>query len=194
MFDFFEGIIIEKTPAQATINCNGVGYCLNISLNTYSLLPENGKAKIYCHLAIREDAHVLYGFHNKEERQLFKQLISVNGVGSSTAIMILSALPPAELIGIIASGNDLALKAIKGVGPKTALRILVELKDKIGKTGIAAELFPAFSGNKVREEALSALLVLGYQKAAIEKSLDKMIRETPSITVEELIRISLKTL
>ena len=193
MFDYIEGKIAEKNPAFAVLDCHGVGYHLPISLNTFSRLPETGVYKLYTHFIVREDAQLLYGFADKEERQLFRLLISVNGVGSSTALMILSALPPAELSGLIASGNDLALRAIKGVGPKTALRIIVELKDKMGKTGIAAELFPSLS-NKVREEALSALVTLGFNKVGVEKALDKMLRDNPSAAVEELIRVALKTL
>ncbi len=191
MFDFVEGKIAEKTPAFAVIDCNGVGYHLPISLNTFSKIPDKGVVKLFTHFVVREDAQLLYGFADREERQLFRLLISVNGVGSATAMMILSALPPAELSGVIAAGNDVALKAIKGVGPKTALRIIIELKDKMGKTGIAAELFPTLH-NKVREEALSALVTLGFNKAGVEKALDKMLKDNPLAAVEDLIRTALK--
>lgn len=193
MFDFVEGKIAEKNPAFAVIDCHGVGYHLPISLNTFSRIPENGTIKLFTHFVVREDAQLLYGFADREERQLFRLLISVNGVGSATALMILSALPPAELIGIIASGNDVALRAIKGVGPKTAQRIIIELKDKVGKTGIAAELFPA-AQNKSKEEALSALVTLGFNKQNAEKFLDKQLKENPGVPVEDLIRLGLKSL
>jgi Holliday junction DNA helicase RuvA len=193
MFDFVEGKIAEKNPAYAVIDCQGVGYHLPISLNTFSRIPDSGIVKLFTHFVVREDAQLLYGFADREERQLFRLLISVNGVGSATALMILSALPPAELSGIIASGNDVALRAIKGVGPKTAQRIIIELKDKVGKVGIAAELFPS-AQNKSREEALSALVTLGFNKQAVEKFLDKQMKENPSALVEDLIRLGLKTL
>jgi Holliday junction DNA helicase RuvA len=193
MFDFVEGKIAEKNPAFAVIDCHGVGYHLPISLNTFSRIPDSGIVKLFTHFVVREDAQLLYGFGDKEERQLFRLLISVNGVGSATALMILSALPPTELSGIIASGNDVALRAIKGVGPKTAQRIIIELKDKVGKVGIAAELFPS-AQNKSREEALSALVTLGFNKQAVEKFLDKQMKENPSALVEDLIRLGLKTL
>ena len=193
MFDFVEGKIAEKNPAFAVVDCHGVGYHLPISLNTFSRIPDSGIVKLFTHFVVREDAQLLYGFADKEERQLFRLLISVNGVGSATALMILSALPPSELSGIIASGNDIALRAIKGVGPKTAQRIIIELKDKVGKVGIAAELFPN-AQNKSKEEALSALVTLGFNKQAVEKFLDKQIKENPSGLVEDLIRLGLKTL
>lgn len=193
MFDFVEGKIAEKNPAYAVIDCHGVGYHLPISLNTFSRIPDSGIVKLFTHFVVREDAQLLYGFGDKEERQLFRLLISVNGVGSATALMILSALPPAELSGIISSGNDVALRAIKGVGPKTAQRIIIELKDKVGKVGIAAELFPS-AQNKSREESLSALITLGFNKQAVEKFLDKQMKENPSALVEDLIRLGLKTL
>jgi Holliday junction DNA helicase RuvA len=193
MFDFVEGKIADKNPAFAVIDCHGVGYHLPISLNTFSRIPDSGIVKLFTHFVVREDAQLLYGFADREERQLFRLLISVNGVGSATALMILSALPPTELSGIIASGNDVALRAIKGVGPKTAQRIIIELKDKVGKVGIAAELFPS-AQNKSREEALSALVTLGFNKLAVEKFLDKQMKENSSALVEDLIRLGLKTL
>jgi len=193
MFDFVEGKIAEKTPSFAVIDCHGVGYHLPISLNTFSRIPDSGIVKLFTHFVVREDAQLLYGFADKEERQLFRLLISVNGVGSATALMILSALPPSELTGIIASGNDIALRAIKGVGPKTAQRIIIELKDKVGKYGIAAELFPG-TQNKTKEEALSALVTLGFNKQGVEKFLDKQLKDNLNIPVEDLIRLGLKSL
>lgn len=193
MFDFVEGKIAEKTPSFAVIDCHGVGYHLPISLNTFSRIPDSGIVKLFTHFVVREDAQLLYGFADKEERQLFRLLISVNGVGSATALMILSALPPSELTGIIASGNDIALRAIKGVGPKTAQRIIIELKDKVGKYGIAAELFPGIQ-NKTKEEALSALVTLGFNKQGVEKFLEKQLKDNLNIPVEDLIRLGLKSL
>lgn len=193
MITQLDGNIIEKTPTYAVIDCMGVGYQVHISLNTFSKIPTSGKCKLYTLLIIREDAHLLYGFADKHERQLFELLTSVSGVGASTARMILSSLNPSELEQVIASGNVGALKSIKGIGEKSAQRIIVDLKDKIAKEMVHADSVLPFL-NPLRDEALAALLALGFQKQAAEKALDKTLKTASANTVEELIKLSLKNL
>jgi len=193
MITQLEGNIVEKTPTYVVIDCMGVGYQVHISLNTFSKIPSVGKCKLYTHLIIREDAHLLYGFADKHERQLFDLLISVSGVGASTARMILSSLNPSELEQVIASGNVSVLKSIKGIGEKSAQRIIVDLKDKIAKDLVSTDTVLPFL-NPLREEALAALLALGFQKQAAEKAIDKSIKTSSVSNVEELIKLSLKNL
>jgi Holliday junction DNA helicase RuvA len=193
MITQLEGNIVEKTPTYLVIDCMGVGYQVHISLNTFSKIPSVGKCKLYTLLIIREDAHLLYGFADKHERQLFELLTSVSGVGASTARMILSSLNPSELEQVIASGNVAALKSIKGIGEKSAQRIIVDLKDKIAKEIVSTDTVLPFL-NPLREEALAALLALGFQKQAAEKALDKSIKTSSVSNVEELIKLSLKNL
>ncbi len=194
MITYLDGELAEKSPAHAVIDCGGVGYFLNISLNTFSKLPEKGRLKLYTHLAIREDAHVLFGFADKAERELFLQLISVSGIGPATARMILSSMNPEELQKTIVSRDLNRLRSVKGVGPKSAERILVELKDKLGKIEMPSGIFPA-SHNKVREEALSALVMLGFAKAVAEKAVDKALKEKgDNAAVEEIIKTALNNL
>jgi Holliday junction DNA helicase RuvA len=193
MITQLEGNIVEKTPTYVVIDCMGVGYQVHISLNTFSKIPSVGKCKLYTHLIIREDAHLLYGFADKHERQLFDLLISVSGVGASTARMILSSLNPSELEQVIASGNVSALKSIKGIGEKSAQRIIVDLKDKIAKDLVSTDTVLPFL-NPLREEALAALIALGFQKQAAEKAIDKSIKTSSVSNVEELIKLSLKNL
>jgi Holliday junction DNA helicase RuvA len=193
MITQLEGNIVEKTPTYLVIDCIGVGYQVHISLNTFSKIPSVGKCKLYTLLIIREDAHLLYGFADKHERQLFELLTSVSGVGASTARMILSSLNPSELEQVIASGNVAALKSIKGIGEKSAQRIIVDLKDKIAKEIVSTDTVLPFL-NPLREEALAALLALGFQKQAAEKALDKSIKTSSVSNVEELIKLSLKNL
>ena len=194
MITHLEGVLVEKSPAHTVIDCGGVGYFLNISLNTFSKLPDSGKLKLYTHLAIREDAHVLFGFADKPERELFLQLISVSGIGPSTARMILSSMSPEELYKTIVNRDLNRLRSVKGVGPKSAERILVDLKDKLAKEGPPSEIS---SGpyNKVREEALSALVMLGFAKNIAEKAVDKAIKEKGNATpVEDIIKTALNNL
>jgi len=188
-----KGKLIEKTPTYVVIDCNGVGYQLNISLNTFSKIGNEENCLLFAHYVVREDAHLLYGFKEKSERELFRQLISVSGVGSSTAIMILSSLSPDETKAAIVSGNVNTLKGVKGIGLKTAERIIIDLRDKVGKTE-GNELFSMGSNNTIREEALSALVMLGFSKMPAEKALTKIMTETPNLTVEELIKRTLKSL
>ena len=195
MFNHFEGKVTVKTPTYAVLDCAGVGYLLNISLNTYSKIPDSGSFRLLSHLAVREDAMVLYGFADEEEREVFRQLISVSGVGAGTARMILSSMSPAEVVAAIHSGNVAALKSIKGIGEKSAQRIIVDLKGKFGKdVSINPLQFPG-SDNKFREEALSALIALGFARNMAEKAVDKSLKsEGNVVSVEHLIKLALKNL
>jgi len=193
MISQIKGRLIEKTPTYVVIDCNGVGYQLNISLNTFSKIGNEESCLLFTHFVVREDAHLLYGFKEKSERELFRQLISVSGVGSSTAIMILSSLSPDETKAAIISGNVNILKGVKGIGLKTAERIIIDLRDKVGKSD-GTELFSMGSNNTIKEEALSALVMLGFSKMPAEKALAKIMTETPNLTVEELIKRTLKSL
>ena len=198
MIEYIRGELVETTPALAVIDCNGIGYAINISLNTYSAIQGKPSVKLYIHEAIREDAHVLFGFYTKQERELFLLLISVSGIGGNTARMILSALSPSELCNVISSGNDKLLKGVKGIGLKTAQRIIVDLKDKIASTGVetvsgsVATLTPAHS--EVYDEAIAALTMLGFAQAPSQKVVTAILKEEPELTVEKVIKLALKRL
>ena len=201
MIEYVKGQVAELTPAIAVIECHGVGYCLNISLNTYSALQGKQEAKLYVYEAIREDAHVLFGFATRQERALFLLLISVSGIGSNTARMILSALTPVELINVISSGNDKLLKTVKGIGLKTAQRIIVDLKDKIatveieGNTELATRgTSPLAQNSEVMEEAVAALTMLGFPPAPSQKVALAILKEEPDAPVERVIKLALKQL
>lgn len=191
MIEFIKGRLAEKNPAYVVIECGGVGYFLNISLHTYSKLGNNENIQLYTHQVIREDAHVLFGFKEAEERSVFRSLLSVSGVGASTARMILSSMSPAEIQSAIAVGNVSAFQKIKGIGNKTAQRIIVDLSGKIEKLDISAGS-PGYS--PVRSEALSALTTLGFDKFQAEKSIDKILALHNNINVEELIKTALKNM
>ena len=194
MYDYIKGKLVEKNPAYAVIEANGVGYLLNISLHTYSLLKEEEHCLLFAHLAVREDAMVLFGFYEKEERELFRQLITVSGVGTNTARMILSSLSPDEVSQAIIREDSVLLQKIKGIGLKTAQRIIIDLKDKLYKELIPHEKI-VFQHNTKKDEALSGLLILGFQKTMAEKALNKVIEiEGPALSVEQLIRNALKIL
>lgn len=194
MIDYVEGRLVEKTPTHAVIDCNGMGYVLHISLHTYSKIGSSERCKLFAHLAIREDAHTLFGFADHSERNTFRQLISVSGVGASTARMILSSLSPMEIQQAILAGNVSQLKSIKGIGEKTAQRIIVDLKGKMGKDELPSEFFSQ-PGNTSRGEALSALVMLGFAKNTAEKALEKALRtEGSGIGVEQMIKAALKNL
>lgn len=188
-----KGKLIEKTPTYVVIDCNGVGYQLNISLNTFSKIGNDENCLLLTHYVVREDAHLLYGFKEKSERELFRQLISVSGVGSSTAMMILSSLSPEETKIAIISGNVNVLKSVKGIGLKTAERIIIDLRDKVGKSD-GTEIFSSFANNTIKDEALSALVMLGFSKLPADKALTKIMMENSNLTVEELIKRTLKSL
>lgn len=191
MIEYIKGPVAEITPAYAVIDNHGIGYMINISLYAYERLQQAAEAKIYIYEALREDAHQLFGFIDKRERELFLLLISVSGVGPNTARMILSAMSPNELSAAIASGNDVSLKAVKGIGAKTAQRIIVDLKDKI-KTADATLLSKMPSNNEVYEEALAALVMLGFTQAMSQKVLAKLLASNSNLTVEEAIKQALK--
>jgi len=194
MFSYIEGKLVEKTPTYAVIDCNGVGYDLNISLYTFTKIKDSDRCRLFTHLSIKEDAHTLYGFFDENERYLFRQLISVSGVGASTARMMLSSLTPEEISSAIKTANVLLLQSIKGIGTKTAQRIILDLKDKLGKNSGSGEILLAEHNTK-REEALSALITLGFNKSAVEKVLEKIIRSEPAnITIEQIIKLALKNL
>lgn len=193
MYAFISGKIVEKNPAFVVLENNGIGYHIHISLNTFSAINHIEQVKLYTHLSIREDAHVLYGFAEESEKVLFLQLISVSGVGSNTARLILSSLTVNEAIEAISLGKIQVLQNVKGIGAKTAQRILVDLKDKVSKsTGMYEKVGSSY--NTVKAEALSGLLILGFNKSAADKLLDKLIQNNPEISVEQLIKEALKQL
>lgn len=193
MIDYITGKITELNPAFVVVECYGIGYSINISLNTYAALEKAESCKIFIHEAIREDAHQLFGFAEAEERDLFRQLITVSGVGAGTARMMLSSLIPADLRQAILEADTVTLKSIKGIGLKTAQRIIVDLKDKIGKHSFSGEIIP-FSDNTAREESLSALVMLGFARNSAAKVVDNLLRENRTLPVEEIVRKALKLL
>lgn len=194
MFAYVEGNLTSVNPAYAIVDCQGVGYMVHISLNTFSQIKDLKRVRLLTHHMVREDAQLLYGFFEEEERRVFRLLIAVSGVGANTARMILSSMAPVELVQAIVSGNEPVLKKIKGIGAKTAQRLIVELKDKVAKTRGTAE-FETSSYNTNREEALSALIILGFARQAVEKTLDSLLREHGmTIPVEQLIRLALKVM
>ena len=193
MYEFIRGIIIERNPAHLVIEAGGVGYFINISLNTYSKFNQQKEGLIYLHQVIRDDAHVLYGFADKSERDLFRNLISVNGVGSNTAIMMLSSLTPDEIATAVTTENVAVLKAVKGIGIKTAQRIIIDLKDKLGKLYETDQIF-LLPNNTILNESLSALVMLGFVKRDAEKVVSKILQEQPKTTVEGVIKQALKRL
>jgi Holliday junction DNA helicase RuvA len=194
MITHIDGILEEKNPAFVVIDVNGVGYLLHISLNTYSALPDKGRIRLFSHLAIKEDAHTLYGFATKSEREMYRQLISVSGVGPSTARMILSSMTSVECANAIVSGNVAAFKMVKGIGAKSAERIIIDLKDKVSGEILSLENLTT-SNNTMKNEALSALVVLGIDKKKAEKIIgDTLQKRGDDITVEELIKIALKSI
>ncbi len=197
MIEYIRGELTELTPAMATVEAGGVGYGLNISLNTYSAIQGKKEVRLYVYEAIREDAHVLYGFVNRKERELFELLISVSGVGTNTARMVLSSLSPAELCNCISTGNERVIKSIKGIGLKTAQRIIVDLRDKIVALGIAEEIpaggaVAAPVNNAVKDEAVSALTMLGFAPAPSQKVVVQILTEQPDAPVELVVKLALK--
>lgn len=197
MYEYIVGRVAETAPAYAVIEAGGVGYYLHISLETFAAVEHAAEAKLYVHYVVREDAQLLYGFATKAERELFRLLLSVSGVGGNTARMILSTYSPRELQGIIAAGNAALLKNVKGLGLKTAQKIIVELSGKLPDLNVAdgpggGPLSVASDGDM--EEALAALVMLGFARASAEKVLRTAVREHPSATVEELVRMALKKL
>ena len=194
MYSFISGKVAEKNPAYVVIDNQGIGYLINITLNTFTAIGEQTEVRLYVHLAIREDAHVLYGFYTEEERSLFLQLITVSGVGCNTARLILSSLTVKETIDAIANNNTKVIQNVKGIGAKTAQRIIVDLHDKISKLNISEGEKTPVGYNTLKEEALSALMVLGFNRTSIEKALDKLMSQLENPNVEQLIKEALRLL
>lgn len=192
MIEFIEGRVVEINPSYVVLSAGGVGYFIHISLNTFSGIQGTQQLKLYTHQVIREDAHLLFGFFTRQEREVFRALISVSGIGANTARMVLSALPAEELVQAIAGGQVNTLQAIKGIGAKSAQRMIIELKDKLAKD-FSGEI-PTTGGNTSREEALSALVMLGFNKGQAEKALTKILGNDPAMGVEDLVKQALKLL
>ncbi len=193
MITHIRGKLVEKNPTYAIIECNGVGYFLHISLNTFSKIPDSEAVILYTHLSIREDAHTLFGFADKTEREIFRLLVSVSGVGPSTARTMLSSMTTDQIQQAIASEDTPTIQSVKGIGAKTAQRVIIDLKDKILKTYELQE-DSVNSNNTLKEEALSALEVLGFTRKQVEKMIQKIIQESPSISLENIIKQALKNL
>ena len=187
------GRLVEKSPTELVIDCNGIGYLVNISLNTYSMIRDDENISLFTYLQVKEDSHTLFGFCDKQERNLFKKLISVSGIGASTARTMLSSLSPEEIQNAIISENVSTIQSIKGIGLKTAQRLIIDLKDKVGlvseKNEISSNIY-----NTNQDEALSALEVLGYGRKQTTKIVQMLINESPEITVEQLIKGALNKL
>ncbi|MDE7165830.1 MAG: Holliday junction branch migration protein RuvA [Bacteroidaceae bacterium] len=198
MIEYVSGRLEELTPTMAVVDCNGVGYGLNISLGTYSAVQGKRDVKLFVYEVIREDAYTLWGFATRSERELFLQLTSVSGIGAAMARMILSAFSPGELVDVISTGNDRALKSVKGIGPKAAQRVIVDLRDKI----LALDISPAAASStaatnintEVQQEAVAALTMLGFSPAPSAKVVGKLLTEEPDMAVEQLIKKALKML
>jgi Holliday junction DNA helicase RuvA len=193
MITQIKGKLVEKNPTQVVVDCNGIGYEINISLYTFSSLSSDENIKLFTHLQVREDAHILYGFFTVLERAVFRLLISVSGIGTSTARTMLSSLTPVEIQQAIATEDVPTIQGVKGIGLKTAQRVIIELKDKI-KSLQGTDEIPVFKSNTIKEETLSALEVLGYSRKASEKVVDKLIQDDPNSSVEELIKSALNKL
>lgn len=194
MYDYIEGRLAFKSPAYVVIDAGGVGYHINISLNTFSRIGDTEKCKLYVWLHVKEDAHTLYGFAEEGERRLFLHLVSISGIGPSTGRMMLSSITPAEIQAAIVQGNVALVQRIKGIGPKSAQRIILELQDKLKKEGPDSLTVVPVSVT-VKDEALAALVMLGFARNAAEKVLDREINNTGgSLTVEQLIKVALKSL
>ena len=193
MITHIQGKLTEKNPTDVVIDCNGVGYLLNISLHTYSQIPDAENLRLYTHLQVKEDSHTLFGFASLAEREIFRLLISVSGIGSSTARTMLSSLTPKQVREGIASENVALIQSVKGIGLKTAQRVIIELKDKVLKVYDIDEA-AYIANNTNKDEALSALEVLGFEKKQAEKVIDKIVNNQPDANVETLIKEALKNL
>jgi len=193
MFEYIKGAVSALKPSHIILEANSVGYFIHISLNTYTQLSGRESVKLFIHQVIREDAHLLYGFSTETERELFRMLISVNGIGSNTAIMMFSSLSPEEIRNAILNENVNLLKSVKGIGIKTAQRVIIDLKDKVVKSPIGEQIVNT-TDNTLRNEALSALVMLGFMKKLAEKELDKILAAQPNLSVENVIKLALKSL
>lgn len=195
MYEYIKGTIAELTPASVVIDVSGVGYLMNISLQTFESLADKSVATIYVHHIVREDAQLFFGFGTRQERELFRLLIGVSGIGGNTARMILSAFTPDELVTLIATGNSAMLKSVKGIGAKTAERVIIELRDKvIGVAAVDTPMGTNVGSGSAYEEALAALAMLGFARAASDKVVRSLLKNDPSMAVEDLVRQSLKNL
>jgi Holliday junction DNA helicase RuvA len=193
MITHLQGRLVEKNPTDVVIDCNGVGYLVNISLHTYSLLPTTESIRLFTFLQVKEDAHTLFGFVEKQERELFKLLLSVSGIGANIARTMLSSLEPKQIIQAIASNDVVTIQGIKGIGTKTAQRVILDLKEKVLKVyGLDDVSSTTYNTNK--DEALSALEVLGFNRKIVEKVMDKIVKDSPNASVEDLIKQALKNL
>lgn len=193
MITQIKGRLVEKSPTELVIDCNGLGYLVNISLNTFSLLSDSENISLFTHLQVKEDSHTLFGFYEKTERNLFRKLISVSGIGASTARTMLSSLNPEEIQRAILSEDVSTIQSVKGIGLKTAQRVIIELKDKVSLINESSGFSVDFANSK-REESLSALEVLGYSRKQTTKVVDKLISEVSEISVEEIIKNALNKL
>ncbi|MCD4746561.1 MAG: Holliday junction branch migration protein RuvA [Bacteroidales bacterium] len=199
MYSYIQGKLIEKNPAYTIIDCNGIGYMINISLNTFSKIKDKDNFKLHTHLSIKTEAttpvgFVLYGFAQQEERQLFRHLISVSGVGNTTALLMLSSLSPEKIYSAIINNDISVLQSVKGIGAKSAQRIIIDLKDKLKKDGISEDIL-GITHNTKKDEALSGLIILGFNKNIAEKALNKILNtQGSSLAVEQLIKEALKIL
>lgn len=191
MYEYIQGTLAEVNPAYAIVETGNIGYFINISLHTFSNISGKKEVKLLIHQIVRDDARLFFGFADKHEREIFRMLISVSGIGANTARMMLSTLSPTELSKAIMEADVNLLKSIKGIGVKSAQRVVVDLKDKVGTSGDASEIFKEES-NTLKEESLSALVMLGFSKASVQKVLEKILREERDITVEELVKEALK--
>lgn len=193
MYEYIKGVLTEVSPTYAIVESGGIGYNINITLNTYSQISQLHEVMLYLHQIVREDAHILYGFALREERTLFRQLISVSGIGANTAGVMLSSMSVNEIVGAILTENVNAIKSVKGIGLKTAQRVIIELKDKVGAVDVTLEA-TAGGTSEIKEEALAALVMLGFVKSQVSKVLDKIVAAGNVSTVEELIKHALKQL
>ena len=193
MYEYFSGKLTEKKPTYVIIDNQGIGYLINISLNTYDKIKDLDSAKLYVHFVVREDAQILYGFADEPERALFRALITVSGVGANTARLVLSSLTTGEAYNAISSGDVSTLQSVKGIGSKTAQRIVVDLKDKLGKQGFLPDKIGVFH-NTMKDEALSGLVILGFNKSTASKVLDRVLKHSAFDNVESLIKEALKNL
>lgn len=193
MYEYLTGKIVELTPAFVILETGNIGYFINISVNTYSGLNGKDQCQLFIHQVVREDAHLLFGFQSPKERMVFRSLITVSGVGANTARMMLSSLTPGEIQKAIIENNVILLQSIKGIGAKTAQRIIIDLRDKLGKIEDSTEIFLS-ENNTIKEEALSALVMLGFAKKEVEKVLIKVLTANPEFTIEQLVKASLKSL
>jgi holliday junction DNA helicase RuvA len=193
MIAHLQGKLVEKSPTEVVIDCAGVGYQISISLHTYSLLPDQENIRLYTYLQVKEDSHTLFGFFEKSEREIFKLLLSVSGIGAGTARTMLSYLQPAQIIQALANGDVGTIQSIKGIGAKTAQRAIVDLRDKVLKLHDVGEV-SFYAGNTNQDEALSALEVLGFNKKLAEKAVERIIKDSPEATVEMIIKQALKNL